>query len=215
MPNFGFSAYLRILSLNARPQRREVRQRLMPSLGGYDFHRSLRDHCRRFLAEGEDIPSLMASLEQITRAPERRSALAGFERLMDWRTANPGRIVQVDSATFESSRRLFKLRFEPTFGLVGERGVTAIHVWNTSSVQLMPSVVYGAMALFPEIYEEIPGAPVDLAVLSLPDRRLLRLSDVDDYATRGQRVAEGLEELILDLRDELGLPGADDDRARP
>lgn len=77
MPSFGFSAFLKLLSLNDRPQRTLMRSRLLPSDGGgYDFHRSLKLHAKRFLAGGEPLETLLASAALIQRAPERRSLIA-------------------------------------------------------------------------------------------------------------------------------------------
>jgi hypothetical protein len=77
---FGFSAFLKFWSLNAKPQQTELQQtelrkRLAPSSGGgYDFHSSLRRQARRYLAGGEPLANVLTSAGTIKRPVERLSA---------------------------------------------------------------------------------------------------------------------------------------------
>ncbi|MDU7523827.1 MAG: hypothetical protein E7K72_21025, partial [Roseomonas mucosa] len=114
---FGFSAFLKLLSLNERPRRTALRQRLSPSAGGYDFHRSFRLHARRLLVDGVAVDDVLTSAGTITKLPERRSAVAALQRLDLWRRSAPGPVFQGEPVIYESPRRLFRVRFEPDFSI--------------------------------------------------------------------------------------------------
>jgi hypothetical protein len=208
MPTFGFSAFLKLLCLNDRPSRTELRARLLPSEGGYDFHRSLRQRAHRYLVDGEPMEDVAASIRDIARTPEQNSARVGLERLETWRRDNPGAIVPYGPATYESPAGLFKVTFTADFGLrIGRDGV-AVHLWNTLRPPLSPRMVFAALSLFPAVYAERGHAPDDLAVLSLREPRLYRLSEAGPFAAFGSGLATRVEELFRRVRDELGLPPA-------
>jgi hypothetical protein len=80
MPTFGISAFLRLLHMNARPPRTELRRRSPPRDTGYDFHSSLRRLCHRLMA-GEPPESLLAETSTIAQESERNSAQLGLRRL--------------------------------------------------------------------------------------------------------------------------------------
>lgn len=210
MPTFGFSAFLKLLSLNERPQRREVRQRLFPSAaGGYDFHRSLRLLCRRLLVGGDSLDDLIAQADGLTNSAEARSVKLGLESLDGWRRVNPGNIVSVPPRTYESPRGRFKVHFTPDFGLEVDGRVTAIHIWNTSRPELVSRMVYAALSLIPELYDnESMEPPSDFGVLSLPENRLYRLSDVGDFTLVGRRIVSLIENLIDESSEGAGDPDA-------
>ena len=102
MPTFGFSAFLKLICLNERPGRTQMRARLSPSSGGYDFHRSLRLRAHRYLVDHEPMEAIVASIEDIVRAPEQRSTQVGLERLEQWRREHPGEVIPYEPATYES-----------------------------------------------------------------------------------------------------------------
>jgi hypothetical protein len=205
MPTFGFSAFLKFLSLNPRPQRREVRMRLSPGEGGYDFHRSLRLKTNRLMVEGEDLKSLIEEAASLGNPAERRSLEAGLRQLDVWRAANPGQVVARQSALYVSPAGSFKVSFIPDFGYrIGGKSV-AIHVWNTGTVGLSPAMTYAALALAASRYDG-DHRPDDLAVLSLPEKRLYRLSDVPDQNRLAAIVAANIDRLFETVRDEILAP---------
>lgn len=210
MLNFGTSAFLKLLYQNAKPQRRTIRDRERSTGdGGYDFHRSLRLRVQRRLVDGEPLASIMTTIDQIGRQAERNSVHTGMERLEDWRRAYPGTILGFSSVTYESPAGLFKVSFTPDFGVqIGPRSVAA-HVWNTKEPTLVEHLTYGALALFHPLYEG-GNRPDDLAVLSLRDGTLYRLDDVAKFEALGAELATRIDDVIRDVRDELGLPGADE-----
>lgn len=205
MPTFGFSAYLKLICLNSRPQRSEIRKRLTPSEGGYDFHKSLRTFSRQFILGGVSLVDIMNSTKNIKQAPERNSTIAGLQNLVKWRAANAGEIVDCPPVTFNSPHSVYKINFKPDFGISIDGKITAVHIWNTKSPHLENRFAYGALATLPEQYVEMSAAPDDFAVLSLRDNRLLRLSDVENMSTFGWAVAAAIEGII---ENELREPGA-------
>lgn len=198
MINFGFSAFLRLLSLKERPHRAELRKRLTPSTGGgYDFHKSFRLLARRYLVEGSELAEVMAAAERIKRPAERNSALEALQRLEPWRSANPGRIFSVSPVSFESPSRLFKVQFEADFGLRSRGKTTAIHIWNTMRPPLAPGAVYGALALVVQSYAGRDEIPADVGVLSMREPpRLFKSSDVADQSMLAAAIVSRLEDTI-------------------
>jgi hypothetical protein len=212
---FGISAFLKFVCLNDRPQRTALRQRLLASGGGYDYHRSLRLRTQRYLVRGESMAKIATSIDEIARAPERNSVRIGLERLETWRSEHAGAILNYAPTKYESPGGLFKVTFTPDFGIrVGDSGV-AIHVWNTARPQLLQEMAYGTLSLFRPLYEGTGNAPDDLAVLSLPDQELHRLGEAGPYAGRGADLATRVENLVREVRDDLGLPDADDQPYHP
>jgi hypothetical protein len=210
MPNFGLSAFLKLICLNERPGRTQMRARLSPSTGGYDFHRSLRLRAQRYLVDGESMEDVMASIAQIVRVPEQTSARLGLQRLEEWRAAHPGAIIPYAPVTYESPAGLFKVTFTADFGVrMGVDGV-AVHLWNTASPALSPRMVYAALSLFEPLYAASDKRPDDLAVLSLREPRLYRLSEAGRFAGLGASLADRIEEMMRDVTNELDLPVHED-----
>lgn len=204
MPSFGFSAFLKMLSLNERPRRTQMRSRLLPSDGGYDFHKSFRRFAARYLAGGEPLETLLAEADALTRAAEARSARAALEYLEEWRGENPGQLLSFSARTYESPGRRFKVHYTPDFGMEIDGVRVAIHIWNTVRTELDLRMTYAALALFPDLYGDDEAGPQDLAVLSVPHGRLYRLSDVADQALLAQRMVASFETLIDGIREEIG-----------
>jgi hypothetical protein len=209
MATFGFSAFLKLLSLNLRPQRREIRQRLLPSDSAYDFHRSLRLRAYRLLVGGEDLDDLIASAATIANPAERRSVESGLHQLAAWRSENPGAIMRFLPNLFESPEGEFKVSFIPDFGVVIDGVKVAVHIWNTGSIDLVDRMTYAALAVWPTLYENHEEPPDDFAVLSLQEYRLYRLSDVPDQTALASAVMAHLDRLFEEIRGEIGGPPAD------
>jgi hypothetical protein len=207
VPTFGFSAFLKLISLNSRPQRTLVRQRLSVSQSeGYDFHRSLKLRANRYLVDGVPLPDVLLTTAEIKRPPERRSAKTGLERLGIWRDFNAGPILSFEPVLFESPAKNFKVQFLPNFGIQLNRQNVAVHIWNTAKPDLDVRMAYAALSLFPSLYalQEVP--PDDIAVLSLPNSQLYRLSEVEDQSEIGRRLVRRLDDLFEEVRDEPVKP---------
>lgn len=211
MMTFGFSAFVKLVASNERPQRTALRQRLLGgSAGGYDFHRSLKRLGRRFLVHGEALDSVLAAARKISRPPEQRSAVTGIERLAEWRGEVGGEIEDYQAVSYESPSGLFRVNYTPDFGIRLDRQGIAAHIWNTAKPDLNPRAVYGALSLFTDAYAEITGAPDDLALLSLREPRLYRLSEAGIYRGLGASIAERIEDIIRQEHSDLGLPPMED-----
>ena len=208
MPTFGFSAFLKLLSMNDRPQRTTLTGRLRPSRsGGYDYHRSLRVRAHRYLVDGEVIEEVLASCGEITKPDEQHSARTGLENLHEWRRENPGGTVHFDPKMFESPDGMFKVHFTPNFGLQIDGRLTAVHLWNTARPQLDHRMTLAALSLFADPYATDSQPPDDLAVLSLREPRLYRLSEARaEHYVVGERTVAALDGVIGRIRDDLGLP---------
>ncbi|MBI1686819.1 hypothetical protein [Caulobacter hibisci] len=206
MPTFGFSAFLKMLSLSPRRQRTEMRNRLLPSDSAYDFHRAFRRFARRYLAGGEPIGSLLREASEITNPAEGRSAIAALEYLEDWRSDHPGRVSPIAARVYSDPEGRYKVRYEPDFGIDIDGVLVAVHIWNTKLPALEARMTYAALTLMAELYADEPGDVPDLAVLSVPGNRLYRLSDVPDQSVLAANVASGFSRLIEDVRRELWPP---------
>jgi hypothetical protein len=207
VPKFGFSAYLKLINANPKPQRRIVRERYKPSNGGYDFHRSLRQRVQQIAFEGITPAAALASTQQITKPSERESARRALERFFSWREMNLGQLEPSNHVVFTSPGGLFKVDFTADFILeIGGRR-TAVHVWNTrhALVGNLTRAALSAVALrFP-----LENRPDDFAVLSLQDGSFFRWSEADrSTAALGERLLELLDMEFARARMELGLPAS-------
>lgn len=149
MPTFGTSAYLKLICLNAKPQKRELRNRMYPTLeGGYDFHRSIHLRASDLLTGRRPLEEVIESIETIARDAERKSTLAGLERLMEWRESHSGAIRTAPTAIYSSPSAYFNVKFSPDFRIdIGGRD-TAIHLWNTKHPPIIDRLARGLLASF-------------------------------------------------------------------
>jgi hypothetical protein len=207
MRGFGFSAFLKLINLNQRPQRTEIRKKLHPSGSGYDFHKQTRGLSHRLL-DGADLNQLLAEAEAITGLPERASAKAALQRLWLWRSSEGGTLFSLGTATYESPSGIFKVVFTPDVGLEIGGEMVAIHLWNTKSPRLEPRLVRAALALFSNAYGT--GQPDDLAVLDLQTMSLIRMADPTRHHELSGRLITHLEDVFLDIREGDGGPRPED-----
>jgi hypothetical protein len=63
--------------------------------------------------------------------------------------------------------QLFRVRFEPDFGIRIHGKATALHLWNTKFPKLAPNTTYAALALVAQSLQHQDGNPDDIGVLSL------------------------------------------------
>lgn len=199
MINFGFSAFLKVLSLNDKPQRSAIKKRAIPSSSdGYDFHKSFRRLARRYLIGAEPIADMIALAGKIGPLPERQSAVLALQRLEIWRATTPGKILHVPAVVFESPHHLFTVKFEPDFGLRIGGTTTAIHLWNTKHPKLSANATCAALSLAAQAYEsDDEAAPEDVGVLSIlePPTPYL-LSQASDRPAAAASIVERIEDII-------------------
>lgn len=206
MPTFGFSAFLKLINLNERPRRTEIRKRLYPSGGGYDFHKKTRQLATGFLVEGRPLEECLEMAALITSPSERRSAVSALNALAMWRDAHPGRMVDVAERTYESPAGMFKVRFLPDFGVSMSGRVVAVHIWNSLTPRLQPRLVRAALALIAPLYG---GVIDDLSVLSLRTGELISLGDPADSELTAGRLVDLIEDIFIDLRDDGDRPSGE------
>lgn len=208
MPNFGFSAYLKLVCLNDKPQLTEIKKRITPSEGGYDYHRSLKRLSKEMLLEGRSLDSVLEAAEAIGKENERNSAKHGLQVLSKWVRAHPLPRFSAQAVTYESPNRVFGVRFEPSFGAVLDGRNTAVHIWNTKKPPLQRRFVLGALATVAPLYRSLGSEVTDVAVLSLREMVLYKLSDATDQRAAlafGTAVAGAMERLFERGSRELGI----------
>lgn len=199
MLSFGTSAYLKLISLNTKPQRTELRKRLSPSDSPYDFHRSLRLHASRLLAKGESLESVLESVGHITKTPERTSVQAGLATLLNWRAEHPAALFEVKRYAYTSPNSIFRLNFSADFGTVINGKRCGVHLWNTKKPPLAEMLTIGVLSLMKENYPELDN----LVVLSLLDSRLFWSANDTRHVAIGQSISLRIEEAILSVEEEL------------
>ncbi len=205
MPTFGVSAFLKLVSLNAKPRKTELRRRLRgSSSGGYDFHRSLKLASHRYLVDGVSLEDLLEAAKDVAQLPERKSLIAGLERLALWRKGAPGQLRNVPPRVWESPKGFFKIAVQPEFGLINEGRLTAFHLWNTKTTDLDEDAAYAVLALLPELYRDMDDAPTDFGILSLHEPRALLLSQRP--AASSSWLVQGVEACIIEIYNEAGGP---------
>jgi len=200
MPTIGFSAFLKLICLNAQPQMSALRARYTASLGGYDYHRSLRQYAHRLLVDREPLAELVSAAQVIARDSERSSVINGLQWLATWRDSNPGAIFHVPPVTFESPGGVFRVQYEPNFGIELRGSRVAVHIFNTGNPPLIARLVYAALRMMRPEYEDV-FAIDDIAVLSIPDRSLFRLTEAPALVVP-DRLVPSLERMLEDAQDQ-------------
>ncbi|MBZ9790506.1 hypothetical protein K9B32_10275 [Rhizobium sp. 3T7] len=207
VPKFGFSAFLKLLNTNPKPQKRLVRERCSPSGGGYDYHKSLKTRVQQ-VAFGELSPQqALDSTALITKHSERESARRGLKRFFEWKQKNPGVLETTEGLLFPSPNGFYKVEFTANFLIELDGRRTAVHLWNTQH-RLSGQLVRAALSTVATRYPE-HGRPDDIAVLSLQDGSLYRWSEADrEIALLGERLLEYLDKQFEVARSELGRPAS-------
>lgn len=219
MITFGFSAFLKLISSRAQPQQTLVRNRLTAKgEKSYDFHRRMRLLAHKYLAGDITLDEALLKIESIKAKNEKKAAKQALLKLAEWRAVEPGKIFTFKPAHFESPKKNFKVQFLPTFGIEIGGEKVAIHIWNTKLPDLDKHMTYAALSLFPAQFAAHEQKPDDLGVLSLPQSKLYRLSDVGDYSEVGHRLVHRLDDLFEQVRYEAeksGIPLKDQPPAPP
>lgn len=213
METFGFSAFLKLISLSERQRASELARRLARiSRGGYDFHRKFRLLARTLVVERGALSDVLADAEGITKEAERKSTVAALQRLALWRKGMPVPAFSSEQVIYKSPRGGFRLRFDPNFQLTVRGSSVAFHVWNTKTPALSPGGTLAALSLVATAAETQGSATDDFAVLSVREPvSVYRLSEAPDVSLLAERLAAHLDTAILGP---LTPPGAEDRPAR-
>jgi hypothetical protein len=205
MTAFSVAAFLKIVSLNAKPQKTELRKRLFGTGGRpYDYHRSLKLAAGKLLVDGLPLGQLLEAAEAIKNPAERVSLIEGLTKLFEWRVSYPGDVYKVPARIYDSPNKLFKISIQPEFGILNASGRTAFCLWNTKSVDLKFDAAYNLLAAFPGCYERALPPVDDFGLLSLREPKLLRLSERAISEAEVLAMMMQVEHVILDLYDEAG-----------
>jgi hypothetical protein len=217
MLSFGFAAFLKIASLNPKPRRTELRKRIYPGESKpYDFHRRLKLASGKHVVAGLDLAALIADAETINPLPERKAMVAGLKKLGIWLESTPGAGFKPDNRVFESPRSLFKISFQPEFGLENGSKRIAFHLWNTQKPALKHGAVYSTLALMANLYDDLDDCPDDFGLVSLHEPKAYRLSDASAHRyAASSTMIDWIEDLILDIQSDGGLGTGDHDPPPP
>lgn len=210
---FGFSAFVKLVSLNQRPRITEMRKRLGPSTGGgYDFHKLTRELLHQLLVDRASGDELIAKAELIKNPYERTSAIAAIKKVIELQAAFVGSPFELPEMTYESPAGVFKVKLQADFGAIVSGARVGIHVWNTKEPALDSRLTRAALSLFGGQFEDLTD---DLAVLDLRRSTLIRMGDPDRHAALADRMVSYLEEMFLDLRSGRDVGPSAEDRLHP
>jgi hypothetical protein len=160
----------------------------------------------RYLGEEEVVEKLLSEAAAITKPAEAESAMAALEYLENWREENGGVLYSFSPRTYDSPSGRFSVRYAPDFGVEIDGARVAVHIWNTKRPDLDARMTYAALALIADLYDDEAGGAPDVAVLSVPDNRLYRLSDVPDQSILAARVTAAFDLLVEEIGDEIRRP---------
>ena len=213
VPKFGFSAFLKFICSNEKPQKRILRERHNPNKsGGYDFHKSMRRGIQRMAFDGASYEQVAASFSSIKNPPERISALKCLKEFDAWMKIHKASLSSFPEIVFSSPNGVFNISFRADF--IAEMGgrVTAVHVWNTNH-KLSSNLVLCALCLVAQNAPLTPSRPDDFAVLSMRDGRIYKWSDATkEHGIFAEKLMLNYEKVCHIVRDELKLPSIKDDK---
>lgn len=207
IPKFGFSAFLRIICANEKPQRRLIKERHKPSKGGYDFHKSLRRLIQKVAVGELTRPDEVAAyVSNIKKPAERTSLSTGFKKFLEWHHVNAKSLQFVDPMAVNSPNGHYQVNFTVDFITEIDGRNTAVHVWNTNS-NLNRNLVIATLTVVAKSWPVTQTRPSDYAVLSLKTGDLFKWSDASaEHKILGERLMLHIEKLCVLARKELGLP---------
>ncbi|WP_288429866.1 hypothetical protein [uncultured Agrobacterium sp.] len=212
---FGFSAFLRLLDANERPQKTSIKQRHVPSDGGHDFHRSFHTSIRRMLTGKSTFKEEIKAAQNIKQAPERRSAKIGIVRFLRWYLALSTKGAIYPAVTLTSPQGFFRVKFDPDciVNLNGRR--TAVHVWN-SNEKINSDYALAALSLVAAKFPLTLDRPDDFAVLSLKSGDIYKWSDANkEHRNLALHLMTHLDRVFTIVRSDLGLPSIVDQQHDP
>ncbi|HEV7437976.1 MAG TPA: hypothetical protein VGO22_24430 [Pseudorhizobium sp.] len=211
VPTFGFSAFLKVVCSNPRPQKYAVRERHKPAkAGGYDYHRSLRRGIHGLTSGNATFAQVLSDVAAIKKPSERRSAKRGIVRFLRWLNAHPGKVTFCEPIVFESPSGLFRVKFEADCVIEFNGRRTALHIWNTRKPKLSKNHVAALLTLVQRNVDKDSDAVDDFAVLSLQDNQLYCWSeDPKGQSLVADKIMQQIEQLCSLSRSEFGWPPID------
>ncbi|UHS61159.1 hypothetical protein HRR99_06345 [Agrobacterium vaccinii] len=215
---FGFSAFLRLLAQNEKPQRSAVKRRHITSKGGRNFHRSLHLSIARMLTGKASFKEVIKAARNIKKPAERRYAKVGIVRFLRWYISMGAKGAAYPATTLASPQGFFRVKFDPDciVNLDGRR--TAVHLWN-SKEKINNDQALAALSLVAAKFPLTFDRPDDFAVLSLQSGDIYKWSDANkEHRKLALDLMIHLDRLFTITQSELGIPPRGDqpyDDTRP
>ncbi|WP_292055687.1 MULTISPECIES: hypothetical protein [unclassified Martelella] len=203
-PKFGFSAFLRILHQNERPQYRTIKERYREdSSGGYDFHRSFRNRVQS-LADGTlDENAITDSVNSIRKTAERRSTLDGLKAFVAWKR-RLGLILLPGKPILYSPKELsFSLEFKPDFITLIDGELHSVHLWNTKT-PLTSTITMSTLKVVSDHVRGDANYPKHLAVYALKQDRIYSTAFcTEEHLILGRKLLLNVDALSRKAVDEI------------
>lgn len=208
IPTFGFSAFLRVICLNEKPQKTAIFNRHSPAEdGGYDYHRKLKSSIQSLASGSRSLREVLKEIALIKSPSERRSTKQGVVKFLRWLSRNGSTVTFCEPIVFDSPLGLFKVRFEANCVVEINGRRTALHVWNTQQPKLREREVIAALKMVQRVTSREADLVDDFAVLSLRDGHLYKWSDNPSaYKKFADSILIQLDRLCSLARAEYGLP---------
>jgi hypothetical protein len=203
IPNFGFSALLKVLNIAEAPQKAEIRKRYKPSGKGYDYHKNLRKRIQWLATGTHSFVEVSATLDEIKRKPERNSTERALKKFANWRKANPQPLLPSRVVKIASPRNIYELTFAADFVVEMGSRLTAIHVWNTQ-VDLSRNITLALLTQIAAGWPVDASRPQDFAVLSLQTGEIYKWSDSSkEHRDLGLAMIRQIEQLCQIAAEDL------------
>ncbi len=202
MTTFGTSAYLKLLALNSRPRDSEIRRRLGPDKGGYDFHKRMRSIVTAYASGTTDWAATEASLNAIKKVPERQSASSATIALVNWINGRSIRRLDRADQLSQSPNGVFSVKFSPDFEIETGGAMTKIHIWNTIKPPISIREAMGVLGLFVR-----DDCPQSVGILCLRTNELFLPKDAE-------RTRELARLLAIDIERRVAQIAAEDPKSK-
>ncbi len=210
----GFSALLRLLDANEKPQRNAIKNRYV-SRDARDFHRSFHLSIKNLLTGISTFRQAIRSAQRIKKQSERQHTKSGIVRFLRWYISLGTRGTAYPSIILPSPMGLFQVKFDPDciIDLNGRR--TAIHIWN-SSKKINPDQALAALSLVAAKFPLTFDRPDDFAVLSLQSGDIYKWSDANkEHTIMALHLMTHLDRVFTLIRSELDIPSSGDQPQDP
>lgn len=210
IPNFGFSALLKVLHLKEAPQKAEIRKRYKPSGKGYDYHKNLRKRVQWLATGSHSFLEVQSTLDEIKQKPERNSTERALNKFAEWLIANPELLLPSQSVRIASPHNIYGFVFSADFVTkIGSRA-TAVHVWNTQ-VKLSRNITLALLTQVAAGWPENASRPQDFAVLSLQTGEIYKWSDSSkEHRELGFALIRQVEQICQNAAQDVDSPAVTD-----
>jgi hypothetical protein len=198
MLTFGTSSYLKLNALNTKPRDTYLRTRVLPSTGGYDFHKVMRRITGSYITGKITIADALAEANLIQQAAEKKSAMNAISQIDKWKVGLNLLPVKFTDISVKSPSEQFAVKFSADLILEEQGALFAVHLWNNQTPPLNLRGAESTMGLFVGL---IPDAAP--AVLCLRTLTLYKMKDIAKSIQFAQVVARDVEMRIEEIKSKL------------